>query len=184
MHFEIRIGGYNDVNTGDVVFPGGNRFASSRLGAANSALGDREQDARQNFLYRVPVDDVTMRNFFIAVYPDTSGVVEQITLGELPREPGIYAEVDDGWWGIASADQDRAAIEGQGPVADRMTEHLAPSDRGVAMFRAMLREAIAAVEQGRDPINVIRDPKDNRLVQFGTHQHDVVPPLSFAAAAE
>jgi len=185
LRWDIQIAGYNDVNTGDVIFPGGNRFASSRLGAANaSALGDREQDARQNFLYRVPVDDVTMRNFFIALYPDRSGRVEQITQGELSREVGVYATIDDGWWGIASADQDRAAIEGQGPVANRMTENLAPSDRGVAMFRAMLREAMTAVEQGRDPMNVIHDPKDNHLVQFGTHQHDVVPPLHFAAAAE
>jgi hypothetical protein len=65
-----------------------------------------------------------------------------------------------------------------------MTEHLAPSDRGVTMFRAMLREAMTTVEQGRDPMNVIRDPKENRLVQFGSHQHDVVPPLHFAASAE
>ncbi|HEY1504422.1 MAG TPA: hypothetical protein VGF92_08990 [Stellaceae bacterium] len=65
-----------------------------------------------------------------------------------------------------------------------MGENLAPSDRGVAMFRTMLREAMTAVEQGRDPMNVIRDPKENRLVQFGTHQHDVVPPLHFTAAAE
>lgn len=36
----------------------------------------------------------------------------------------------------------------------------------------------------RDPINVTRDPKENRLGQFGTHQHDVVPPLTFATAAE
>ena len=114
--------------------------------------------------------------------PSLRGEVQQITQAELPRQPRIHSKIDNGWLGIASADQDRAAIQGQGPVADRPTEHLAPSDRGVAMFRAILCEAITAVERGRDPINVIRDPKENRLLQFGTHQHDVVP-LHFAIAA-
>jgi len=115
--------------------------------------------------------------------PSLRGEVQQITQAELPRQPRIYSKIDNGWLGIASADQDRAAIQGQGPVADRPTEHLAPSDRGVAMFRAILCEAITAVERGRDPINVIRNPKENRLLQFRTHQHDVVPPLHFAIAA-
>ena len=183
MHFEIRIDGYNDANTGDVIFPSANRFASSRVGSGVSQLKDRDLDARQNLLFRVPVDDVTMRNVFLAIYPDRESV--RITQGEQKRIAGEYAKVEDGWWDIASMDQDRAAIEGQGAVTDRTTEHLGPSDRGVIMYRSVLRDALRDVEEGRDPIGVVRDPREFGLIQFNTHQHDVVPPLhQFAAAAE
>ena len=183
MHFEIRLANYNDANTGEVIFPSANRFASSRVGTDVSQLKDRDQDARQNLLFRVPVDDVTLRNVFLAIYPDRENV--RITQGEQKRVAGEYAKVEDGWWDIGSVDQDRAAIEGQGPITDRSTEHLAPSDRGVTMYRGMLREAIKAVAEGRDPIGVIRDPREHTLIAFDTHQHDVVRPLQdFAAAAE
>lgn len=78
-----------------------------------------------------------------------------------------------------------AALEGQGPITDRSTEYLAPSDRGVTLYRAMLREAMRAVAEGRDPIGVIRDPAVDRLIEFDTHRYDIIPPLrEFAAAAE
>ena len=32
------------------------------------------------------------------------------------------------------------------------------SDKGVVMFRKILREAIQAVKEGRDPKGIIRDP--------------------------
>ena len=181
LHWEIAIEGYNDVNAGDVIFPNGNRFASSRIGQAWSQLKDRDMDARQNLLYRVPEDDVTTRNVFLALYDEGDSLV-QVTQGERVTRPGDYKQVEDGWWGIESTDQDRAAVEGQGPVTDRSTEHLAPSDRGVIMFRAMLREAIDDVAAGRDPIGVIRDKRDDKPIHFGTHQHDVVPPVTVGAA--
>jgi 5,5'-dehydrodivanillate O-demethylase len=54
--------------------------------------------------------------------------------------------------------QDHMAWETQGPIADRTNEHLSYSDRGVAMLRKMLKENLDRVEQGLDPLGVIRDP--------------------------
>jgi 5,5'-dehydrodivanillate O-demethylase len=54
--------------------------------------------------------------------------------------------------------QDHMAWETQGPIADRTNEHLSYSDRGVAMLRKLLKENIDRVEQGLDPLGVIRDP--------------------------
>ena len=181
QHFEIKIEGFARENAGDVIFPGTSRFARSRMGSVEkSLLGDRERDIRHVLLFRVPEDDVTIRNVFVAVYPDAEDV--RITRGDLSGPPGVYDTIDDGWWGIESGDQDRAATEGQGPITDRSLEHLAPSDFGVTMFRNMLREAIRGVAAGRDPIGVIRDPKQNEVIRFDTHQHDVVPSLyEFAA---
>jgi 5,5'-dehydrodivanillate O-demethylase oxygenase subunit len=54
--------------------------------------------------------------------------------------------------------QDFMAWETQGPILDRTRERLAGSDRGVVMYREMLRREIQKVERGLDPLNVFRDP--------------------------
>ena len=54
--------------------------------------------------------------------------------------------------------QDFMAWETQGPILDRAHERLAGSDRGVVMYREMLRREILKVGKGLDPINVFRDP--------------------------
>jgi hypothetical protein len=77
--------------------------------------------------------------------------------------PGVYDRVDDGWWGIASHDQDRVAQESQGLIFDRTKEHLGASDQGVIMLRDMLKESIDAVQQSQDPIWVIRDAARNNI---------------------
>jgi 5,5'-dehydrodivanillate O-demethylase len=48
-------------------------------------------------------------------------------------------------------------VEGQGPIAIHGLEHLVTSDRGVMMFRNILRQAIQAVERGEDPKGICRD---------------------------
>lgn len=53
---------------------------------------------------------------------------------------------------------DKEATEGLGPITNHKLEHLASSDRGVAMVRKILRRAIKDIEEGRDPKGVIRDP--------------------------
>jgi 5,5'-dehydrodivanillate O-demethylase len=54
--------------------------------------------------------------------------------------------------------QDFMAWETQGPILDRTRERLSGSDRGVVMYRDMLRREIKKVEEGLDPINFFRDP--------------------------
>ena len=54
--------------------------------------------------------------------------------------------------------QDFMAWETQGPILDRTRERLAASDRGIVMYRDMLRREIKKVEQGLDPMNVFREP--------------------------
>ena len=48
--------------------------------------------------------------------------------------------------------------ETQGAIPDRSVERLATSDRGVVLFRDLLRENIEKVQRGEDPMGVIRDP--------------------------
>ncbi len=52
---------------------------------------------------------------------------------------------------------DKEAVESQGPIALHGLEHLVSSDKGVLMFRKILRTAIHEVQAGRDPKGILRD---------------------------
>ena len=54
--------------------------------------------------------------------------------------------------------QDQMAWETQGSITDRTKENLSYSDRGVVMFRRVMKEQIQRVQDGKDPIGVFRDP--------------------------
>jgi 5,5'-dehydrodivanillate O-demethylase oxygenase subunit len=57
--------------------------------------------------------------------------------------------------------QDMMAWISQGAIADRSKENLASTDRGVAMYRRTLRRELKKIEQGLDPMALVRDPLRN-----------------------
>jgi phthalate 4,5-dioxygenase oxygenase subunit len=59
--------------------------------------------------------------------------------------------------------QDLYATEGQGTIQDRTKEHLTPMDIAIVVARKLLAKAIRDLQQGKEPPNVIRDPKMNRF---------------------
>jgi 5,5'-dehydrodivanillate O-demethylase len=74
------------------------------------------------------------------------------------------------------------AWETQGPIADRAKEHLGEADRGVVMFRNLLRAQIHAVQAGDDPVGINRDPaKDETIRMIPENAYDA---FSFAAARQ
>ncbi len=56
---------------------------------------------------------------------------------------------------------DLFATESQGSIQDRTREHLVTSDKAIVAQRKQLLKAIKDVQEGRDPLHVIRDPKNN-----------------------
>jgi hypothetical protein len=60
--------------------------------------------------------------------------------------------------------QDLCVTEGMGPVQDRTKEHLTAIDRPVVIARKILFRAIRDLQEGREPPNVVRDPKRNHFV--------------------
>ncbi|HEY3116382.1 MAG TPA: hypothetical protein VGK54_06550, partial [Chloroflexota bacterium] len=57
--------------------------------------------------------------------------------------------------------QDAVANETQGPIQDRTNELLGTSDMSIVAGRKLLLKAIQAVQEGREPPGVIRDPRVN-----------------------
>lgn len=62
--------------------------------------------------------------------------------------------------------QDAMAWETQGGVTDRAREHLGAGDEGIIVLRKLLKEQIEAVQQGKEPLGVLRDPEKNGIIEF------------------
>ena len=62
--------------------------------------------------------------------------------------------------------QDIMVWVAQGAIADRTVEGLSTVDRGVTMFRRMLRREIDRVARGEDPKCVVRDPARSATIEL------------------
>ena len=138
------------------IFPSSTRRHNARAGSIPSDF----------FHIRVPTDDVTTTTFFVESRFKPQGPYKRECRGLHHNTPGVYKRVEDGWWDLASEDQDRAAQESQGPIHDRTKEILGTSDRGVVMWRKVAFDSIAAVKAGRDPHGIVRDAGRNDVVRF------------------
>jgi 5,5'-dehydrodivanillate O-demethylase len=124
-----------------------------------------------NMQFRIPSDDTSFFEFRIAFTPTDDGsdagkeepVVEYMKPHKAPLDAlhpftrftmnSVYA-------------QDMMAWETQGRIADRAIEHLAYSDRGVLLFRQMVKQNIERVLAGQDPIGVVRE-RDHEMIDTG-----------------
>ena len=114
---------------------------------------------------RTPIDDEHTLHF--QVYYDPTVEAEIDPQADLPVEyPPAYKQPAEGLYPytrftMASVlAQDHAMWETQGPIADRTTEHLSYSDRGVALLRKVAREEIEKVLRGQDPMGLYRGSAD------------------------
>ena len=67
--------------------------------------------------------------------------------------------------------QDNYAWSSQGPITPRWTEHLGESDKGLILYRRLLREQMRIAEDGGDPMNTFRDPARNVSIHV-PHESD------------
>jgi len=139
--------GLEDTHTSCYGFPTQNRFALPPVEPGGELV--------RSMIYRAPIDDVSTLLYFVRFYPS-----ERRSFQTLRRdsEHGVYTPLESDWGGIDVNDQDRMVVEQQGVVADRPNEHLGASDGGIILVRQMMREALAAVAAGEDPLAIIRDP--------------------------
>jgi 5,5'-dehydrodivanillate O-demethylase len=114
---------------------------------------------------RVPMDDTHTLYWWYRVFPqrEQDGVqeVKDIPTFKVPL-PGTDA-VGLPIWDVMdnNSGQDNYAWQSQGWVTPRWTEHLGESDKGIILYRRLLREQMKIVEEGGDPMNTFRDPATN-----------------------
>jgi nitrite reductase/ring-hydroxylating ferredoxin subunit len=150
----MNIEGIDDTHTSCFGFPTVNRFSMPAVEPGGELV--------RAMIFRVPIDDLSIRQYFVRFYPSETRAFRTRTRDP---KPGVYAPLPNDWWGIDVFDQDRMAIEQQGVIADRTKERLGASDGGIILMRKMMHEALAALEAGIDPPCIIRDPA-KQMVDF------------------
>jgi 5,5'-dehydrodivanillate O-demethylase len=132
------------------------------------------------FQIRVPMDDTHTLHFWYACYrpPEEVRVPKQAEIPsyEVPwkNERGEFLlDFVDG--------QDIMAWVTQGPIADRTREMLGSADRGIVLYRRLLREQLEKIRAGADPLGVIRDPARNQLIELPQEREKFRDGSSFLA---
>lgn len=148
-----------------LVFP-----ISLRVGAGG-------QDRMQ---IRVPVDDTHTQHYWYSCYrpPDDRKVPRQtiVPVYDVPwrdERGGFIVDFVDG--------ADIMAWITQGAIADRTREQLAASDQGIVLLRKLLFEQMDRVERGLDPMGVVRDPEENRIIEFDQERNKLGGGRGFVA---
>jgi 5,5'-dehydrodivanillate O-demethylase oxygenase subunit len=123
------------------------------------------------FQIRVPMDDThTLHLWYNAYIPPEGATVPRHLLDRVPVYDVPFVD-EQGEFLLDIIDaQDIMAWVTQGPIADRTTESLGTTDRGVILLRNMLRRELQNVAEGRDPMGVIRDPEKNRVIEIATEK--------------
>lgn len=119
--------------------------------------------------WRVPIDDYRTQVFWVGFTPSKDG--KKVERPEDPPVEYVPYKNEAGEFSMTTfPSQDAMAWETEGPIFDRSEEHLGTSDQGIVKFRKMLREQIKIVQQGGEPIALVRDPEKNRIIEFVTLQ--------------
>lgn len=130
------------------------------------AVGGTGGEGSYAFQMRIPVDDETTWHVWYqsyAVDPKTEipESLKEIPLYDVPfiDQKGKYlVDYIDG--------QDIMCWITQGRIADRTDEKLGTTDKGIILFRQMIKEQIKKVQNGEDPIGVIRNPAENVFIEL------------------
>ena len=134
------------------------------------AVGNGDPKARyHSFQMRVPVDDThTLHLWFNAYLPPAGAVVPEHLRAKVHTYDVPYRDAQ-GHFIMDNIDgQDMMAWVTQGAIADRTQEHLGASDKGVALYRRVLKREMKKVQDGLDPMGVLRDPAHNQRIELPT----------------
>jgi hypothetical protein len=116
----------------------------------------------------VPVDDTNYCAF-------NAMRVHENAMHKIPKRG---RSVGDKMWAAMTEEEHRDTPSdwegqvGQGRITLHSEEHLATSDKGVAMLRRLIRQQTRIVQQGGDPIGVTFDPDHVNKVGAGNYYQD------------
>jgi len=124
--------------------------------------------------YRVPIDDENTLSV-TWVFSRVPTEREPYVQNSIPTWAGPIADPATGRW-ITShiMNQDFVTWVGQGRIADRSKEYLAPSDRGIIMIRRRFLDDLEALREGREPKSVLRDPLANRAIPLPVAEREAL----------
>jgi 5,5'-dehydrodivanillate O-demethylase len=119
---------------------------------------------RHNLQIRVPVDDTHTQVYRVNFMPTAE---DRAPLDQDPPFEHCALKGPEGEYNMSLVPaQDAMAWETQGGVTDRTQENLGASDSGVILLRKLLREQIEIVRAGGEPMGVIRNSENNRIIDL------------------
>ena len=116
--------------------------------------------AQPQFQIRVPADDTHTYHVWYRCKTRPSDHPPQSS-HDIPVLDYAYREEDGRLIVDTVSGQDMMVWVTQGDISDRTTERLGSTDQGVILYRNLLDENIRKVEQGEEPMAVIRDLAEN-----------------------
>lgn len=128
----------------------------------------KRQDKCSECSWVVPIDNEHVTAFSIAVWPLENGEPRKDwrprTDTVIPNRPGSNNLLDRAYEDRQRKPDDLEAQESQRTIAVHGLEKLATSDKGIVLLRRLLNEQVKAVQEGKDPFNVVRDPNLNHAI--------------------
>ena len=135
-------------------------FTPNMRSIADNLTPDRSHSEGATLIgWWVPVDDTHTIGFHIEAFDvQDREKVSTFAKAKEGRTAGTQEQHRD-YVDTQRHPDDKEAQLSQRPIAVHALEHLGTTDRGVIMFRKLLRRAIREMREGRDPQNVFRDPE-------------------------
>lgn len=164
-----KVGEYVFIRASDMMLPNVGQFPNGMNMAQRETFGVRPYLTR----WAVPLDDT--HSLYIGVahlnsYNNPQGALKPEQFG-VDMIPFIGQTGDRPYEERQREPGDYDAVTSQGRIANRAAEHLATTDRGVALTRRMLTSAIGVVEKGGTPVMPRLYPKTARV---RTYAHETV----------
>jgi 5,5'-dehydrodivanillate O-demethylase len=123
-------------------------------------------------------DTHTLHLWYHVIVPPAELTIPAHLAGTVHTYDVPYTDERGGYFLDSIHAQDIMAWITQGPIADRSLEALGSTDRGVTVYRNMLRRELKRIENGEDPMNVFRgaEPETMELpLEFERTQGDLSP---------
>ena len=132
------------------------------------AVGNGDEKSRYySFQMRVPVDDTHTMHLWFNAYVPPQGVEVPKHLLEKVHTYEVPFMDDKGEYIVDNVDgQDMMAWISQGAIADRSLENLGATDKGIVMYRRMLKREMQKVQTGIDPMGIVRDSALNERIDL------------------
>jgi 5,5'-dehydrodivanillate O-demethylase oxygenase subunit len=132
------------------------------------AVGNGDEKSRYySFQMRVPVDDTHTMHLWFNAYVPPQGVEVPKHLLEKVHTYEVPFIDDKGEFIVDNVDgQDMMAWISQGAIADRSLENLGATDKGIVMYRRMLKREMKKVQAGIDPMGTVRNSARNESIDL------------------
>jgi hypothetical protein len=152
---------------------------TSGLVAASDARAEQDKFSQppNHCTFIVPIDDYNTRRLYFLFNEHRN------PLQPVHRMRGFAQANDRSYEERQRRPGDYDVMTSQGPIAVRQYENLTTTDTGVIMLRNMILDGIRAVQEGRDPVGVNRDP--NKIIHTRAQNTVLrVPPAETPEADE